>query len=514
MDLFDLAKNIGALLATASACAYVGGYLALRARSFALGTDPAFKLVDQVYVFAGFRFLFITLIVLLLSAPVILFIRWAAFWLVKTLPDRLAEPIQWIGLLMLTIMTLASMSIFRANGVLLRADALPASGLEAAVLGGAVALRLALIFGIVLLAGLSTLWIVNRMTAEQGPFELILAVIVALQVFMLPIYHGELFADRRVRVMSRVPASVRGLVAPVAVVDRTADQATLLGIDGAGVRSLTTIDSKDLNGIPVQKVVPIEDFLRAMAGGSKDASGDTAAAIRGVQMADSRGTTEPLIMTKDTTGFERGFFASLADYLGMVFESVGSLGDLQARAGELWTVELDNSGQPTGAHRVSSFEDISWPVIGANGASYIALQRGRVVRIDARGALAGVLDEGNNWRKLLGVLEDGSVVGLVRKDLETRPAKLMADGTLRVGAAPLTDEDKKTIARLLQEARAYHGGWALVVDRSERGGRGVDVFLRSPGKTYNLSDCGDDYCGQASLTPDFRRVVFVRAPQY
>ncbi len=67
---------------------------------------------------------------------------------------------------------------------------------------------------------------------------------------------------------------------------------------------------------------------------------------------------------------------------------------------------------------------------------------------------------------------------------------------------------------MLQEARTYVGDKNLSVRRSERGGRGFDVFLEFGGEMFNLSDGGDDRCGQASLSPDFRKALFVRQPRY
>jgi hypothetical protein len=97
---------------------------------------------------------------------------------------------------------------------------------------------------------------------------------------------------------------------------------------------------------------------------------------------------------------------------------------------------------------------------------------------------------------------------------ETRPAEIAPDGTVWVGPAPVTDEEKRALARLMQDARAYSGGETLTVDRSQRGGRGFDVFLRAGGTTHNLSDCGDDVCQQASLASDRRRALFVRMPRF
>ena len=54
-------------------------------------------------------------------------------------------------------------------------------------------------------------------------------------------------------------------------------------------------------------------------------------------------------------------------------------------------------------------------------------------------------------------------------------------------------------------------GRELRVERSARGGRGFDVFLVSGNVARNLSDCGDDTCGQPSLSPQSQRALYIRA---
>ena len=71
-DLVENAKNVGIVLTSASAASYAAGYLALRSRAHALGTDPGFTLLDQAYVFAGFRFALITLVALLAISPLLI----------------------------------------------------------------------------------------------------------------------------------------------------------------------------------------------------------------------------------------------------------------------------------------------------------------------------------------------------------------------------------------------------------------------------------------------------------
>jgi len=70
---------------------------------------------------------------------------------------------------------------------------------------------------------------------------------------------------------------------------------------------------------------------------------------------------------------------------------------------------------------------------------------------------------------------------------------------------PETSEERRLNGLLLQEDRDYANGWRLEIRRSARGGRGFDVFLITDGATRNISDCGDDACGQPSLAPDAGR---------
>ena len=61
-EIAETAKNAGVVLTALSGAAYACGYLVVRARARALGTDPGFALIDQAYVFAGFRFVLMLLV--------------------------------------------------------------------------------------------------------------------------------------------------------------------------------------------------------------------------------------------------------------------------------------------------------------------------------------------------------------------------------------------------------------------------------------------------------------------
>lgn len=519
MDIVAQAKNVGAVLGTASLIGYVYGYLALRARARALGTDPGFKLVDEVYVFAGFRVLFITLVALLLLAPVILLVRWGATWLAAHLPRAVVQPSQWLLLVALAIMTLLSLSfILSANSVLLQEGPLTGSRLAEAVLGEAAPLRLLLIFAVTLFVVLSALWLQSRLAGTMGAFEWLLALVVALQLIVLPIYHGVLFADRQVRVLDADPGRVPGLGGSLAIIDRTAEHVTLLALDGAGKRRLATVEIGDLNAIPIKKVVPLREFVSGPP--SDDLERTRAAGIvsglglRVVDVSEGEQAHSGQELPSGGSEVETGFFASLIEDLAFMLDAIGALGDSEVDSGELWVAELDAAGSPAARKRIGGFDDLAWPVASPDPSIYFALRRGRVVRLDAKEESMQILDEDTSWSKLLGVRDDGTILGLVWHQGEIRPAMLPPGGARQMALGPLSKESKKALANLRQETRSYAGDRTLLVDRSERGGRGFDVFLRTNEETFNLSDCGHDFCGQASLAPDLRRAVFIRQRRY
>jgi hypothetical protein len=116
-----------------------------------------------------------------------------------------------------------------------------------------------------------------------------------------------------------------------------------------------------------------------------------------------------------------------------------------------------------------------------------------------------------DWRKLLGVLPDGTVLGFVEADPLPRPALLQPDGS-RVDLSPPADEaGLERNGTLLQERRDYADGIRLEVRDSMRGGRGSDVFMIGGATTRDLTDCGDDVCGQPARTQDGTAVFYIRS---
>ena len=280
----ELVKTIGTALGAVSLLAYGCGYLALRARAFALGTDPNFLLFDQVYVFAGVRFLAITLIIAVLLAPAFIILRWIAIRLIRALPaiNTRADPVDRPGRSRDRDARVVG-DPATADGALLRDAAPPAAELSGPdTLADRARQRRARWVG--RLAARPRL----RLGAARRAFRALArrpAAVGRGDTRPRPRGRGgaarssccrsitaRCFADRHVRVLGEMPEAVRGLVMPIAVVDRTAAQATLFGRDGAGRPRSTTVALSDLDGVPVEAVMPLEDFVRPTSAGCPDGS--------------------------------------------------------------------------------------------------------------------------------------------------------------------------------------------------------------------------------------------------
>lgn len=504
MDIINHAKNIGSVLATAATVAYISGYLILRARANALGTDPAFTLLDEAYVFAGFRFVFITLVVLLLLSPLLIMMHLGVAWVIRQLPPPWLNPIQWVLLAMLAVVTLMTVRILKISGLLLQQGVNNnGSKLVEAIMGTQPAFSLFLTVSIVFLAAISAYWLKMRIAAGFDALTWVLCVVVAIIFFMLPIYHGALYADRKVRLLARVPDAVKGVYEPLGIVDHTKEQYTLLGRGADGQPLLTTIKQEDLYGTPIRKVVSLTDFMETIADNS---------AVRG--SSSSIGTGGEKEMASNESEVNENFLKILINQLHMMFSSIASLGDSVVEAGQPWAVKMDASGKPSEPKQLSPIDNLSWPVAGPDGSTVYALQQGAVVKLVDNFQASEVIDKNANWIKLLGVARDESILGIVYQDKQTRPAILTKTGAFQISTSARSTEDQTQISHLLQDARSFAGGRALYVDRSERGGRGFDVYYKSGDQVTNLSDCGHDRCGQASFSPDFRLVLFIRQSRY
>ena len=213
----------------------------------------------------------------------------------------------------------------------------------------------------------------------------------------------------------------------------------------------------------------------------------------------------------EASGQGLDFFWAIVEQLGHRLKSVGSLGEGGTDEGQVWMVELG-----TGERRALTQEsDFSWPVLGRDEVTVYALRLGQLVRLDPGAGDPIPLGPSGGIEKLVGVAADGTILAILREGRPGRPALIAPDGSVTALPLPETPDEKRNIAILLSENRAFSGDRRLVVDRAENvpdpRRRGFDVYLVSDGVRRNLSQCGSDSCGQPSMSPAGDRVLYIRA---
>jgi hypothetical protein len=223
-------------------------------------------------------------------------------------------------------------------------------------------------------------------------------------------------------------------------------------------------------------------------------------------LAAALGVTGASPTSSENSILAQTFWAGI-DYLGLIFKAVGSLGGGAGR-GQVWIVEVT-----TGSGRqVSAADDLSWPVLAQDRSTIFALRGQQLVRLQLGGDSIVPVGPEANWRRLIGVDAIGNVLGFVAGRPRAQPALMTRKGGLLLLPQPETEQERERVSMLLQENLAYVKGRQLTVARSRRGGRGYDVSIVTGDAVKNLSDCGDDACGQPSLSPDGRYVLYVRTP--
>jgi hypothetical protein len=260
------AKNVALGLTSAAGLAYACGYLVVRSRANALGTDPGFTLLDQAYVFAGFRFALFTAVTLLLIAPILLLARVVVERLTSAMRPAYLRCLAWIAAVGLAALTLASFRTLGVQAVLLAGPSAARDGLDGALASaviGSGALGVLIALATTFTAAVTTLWASAWYAKSDAgdPLGLVVTLIAALQLVLLPVQHGIFFADRKARLLERVPDGVVGVVQPVWLIDRGTGKASLLARTTAGTFGLVTIAVEKLDGIAITKVVSIADVI-------------------------------------------------------------------------------------------------------------------------------------------------------------------------------------------------------------------------------------------------------------
>jgi hypothetical protein len=258
-DILGWVKNAAVLLTSFAGAGYGCGYLIVRARARALGADPGFALVDQAYVFAGFRFAIVLLLSLLMSVPALLALRWVGSRALM-LGEGPFAALESAGAVIAAALAIWAYGVTtRVNGVLLSKSS---DWIADAVLGRNVYGAL-LCLATTLGAATLLVWARehNLRVDDLDAIGAALALITGLLIALLPVQHGVFHADRTARRLDGAPKDASGLTPPVWVVDRTSDRVTLFGRGTDGQARLVTVKAEQLDGVAVVGVGALSDVL-------------------------------------------------------------------------------------------------------------------------------------------------------------------------------------------------------------------------------------------------------------
>ncbi len=261
MDPEAITKNLGATLTAAAGLGYACGFLVVRARAHALGTDPGFVLLDQNYVFAGFRFALITLFVLLVTAPGLLLIAAAGSFVARFGPRTIQHSLEWAAAVGLGLLTVTGFYLtLRVQNVLLEpSTATCRTALADAAIDDSNNLGILVILVATMVAACSILWLRARARHVQlGNLTRLLGVIASLNLLLLPILHGTFVTDRKAYRLSRAPEQLTDIDPPLWLIDRGADdRAILLARTKNGRVELIPIKADKLDGIGTTEVTTL-----------------------------------------------------------------------------------------------------------------------------------------------------------------------------------------------------------------------------------------------------------------
>jgi len=175
-----------------------------------------------------------------------------------------------------------------------------------------------------------------------------LGLVVAIQLFTLPIYHGALFADRKVRILAHHPFTLKDYQAPFGIIDRTSENITLLGRTPQGKRSLIVIPQEQLKTVAFERIIPFNQFIDEL-----DSAISVSSAVKSEPTSESHATydetvtgedllkdrIQPEIVVKEMSN--QTFIQQAIANLRITFEDISSLSESAVEAGELWMARID-----------------------------------------------------------------------------------------------------------------------------------------------------------------------------
>jgi hypothetical protein len=151
------------------------------------------------------------------------------------------------------------------------------------------------------------------------------------------------------------------------------------------------------------------------------------------------------------------------------------------------------------------------PIFATGGNSILALNGDELIRIPLSGAPPSVLHKMPQAHKLIAVADSDDELLVL-----TRDQKIGIFSFLTNDFEPFDEKDERYRGMLERIRRSYHNydsGIKVQVDQPDGSGSCQVMLIESPSRPINVSECRRMHCGQPSLSPDRRWVVFIGQPR-
>lgn len=184
-------------------------------------------------------------------------------------------------------------------------------------------------------------------------------------------------------------------------------------------------------------------------------------------------------------------------------------------AGDVWTVPADG-GTPVARTTGGGYRS---PIFAPADGSIVALRGDTLVRIPAGGGSAVPVQRAPGILKLVGFDTGNADEIVVLLDGGTAPVGVLSVKSGKVTPLPYdakSNAERRMLAQVRGQERTYGDASVYVRTESKRGlSRTIewtDVhFRRGNAPPRNVSACDGANCGQPALSPDGRRIAFVKA---
>ncbi len=191
-------------------------------------------------------------------------------------------------------------------------------------------------------------------------------------------------------------------------------------------------------------------------------------------------------------------------------------GSDEIKTGDIWVAD------PEGAthHALTTGGTYRWPVFEPSGKSVVALAGDQLVRIPiTRGAKIQVLHSVPSVDKLVGFDRDNPERLLVTQNQPESPLAVLSIASGKLQDLPYDRNDKdqrRMLSHIRGEERVYAKARVYVMTESAQSIEGTrewtDVYIQQgDGKAKNVSHCDGIDCGQPSLSPDGKTVVYIQS---